>query len=82
MKLTFAQVRDAALSLRKRDRLKLLEVLDESLGPPPNDIDQMNDAELEAELNRRHEEAMRDPSCMIPAEVVLAEMRKKYCEND
>jgi hypothetical protein len=78
MKLTFQQISDAALSLKKPQRSKLRKLLDESLDPPRKEIDDMDDAEFEAELNRRHEEAVRDPSVMIPMDVVLENMRKKY----
>ena len=54
----------AALTLPDADRAMIAERLMDSL--PDNDVDGMTDEEFEAELERRHEEAMGDPSVMIP----------------
>ena len=75
-KPTLKQVRESAGLLGKADRRRLLAYLQTTLEPKP--VDDMDDAELEAELNRRHAEALRDPSIMIPGAVVFEEIRKKY----
>lgn len=60
----------AALKLSPEEREALAERLWDSLGPPDTGIDAMSEAELEVELNRRREEARRDPSVMVPWEEV------------
>ncbi len=56
-------VLDAALALSVTERELLVRRLLESL---PSAVDEMNDEELEAELDRRWEEYQRDPSAGIP----------------
>jgi putative addiction module component (TIGR02574 family) len=60
-----------ALKLTEDERAELAEGLLESLdGPPPSDIDRMSDDEFAAELERRHQEFLSDPSVGIPWEEV------------
>jgi hypothetical protein len=90
MKMTYKQVLEAAFALGKRDRLKLREQLNINLDPKPVNgeeefdddgpvlsTDYMTEEEFVAELNRRAEEAERDPSVCIPWEVVRAEVAKE-----
>lgn len=61
----------AVLKRGKREQSELVAKVQENLSEPGvKDIDDMTDIEFEAELNRRHEEAMRDPSVLIPWEQV------------
>lgn len=69
-----ADLLTAALKLSPEEREFFAERLLESLDGPDNSIDAMNDEEFEAELNRRHEEARRDPSSLIPWEEVKRRM--------
>jgi putative addiction module component (TIGR02574 family) len=66
----FTELLAAALRLSDEERADLAERLLESLDPPPSDIDGMTDEEFKAELDRRHEEFLRDPSVGIPWEQV------------
>lgn len=59
-----------ALTLSEDDRAKLAEELLASLDPPTSDIDSMSEEEFVNELNRRHEEYLRDPSVGVPLEEV------------
>ena len=54
---------DAALALPEAERALLADKLYESLLP---DHEMLTDDQLFAELERRHEEAQRDPSVLIP----------------
>jgi putative addiction module component (TIGR02574 family) len=54
------------LQLPADDRDEFIERLLDAAGPPGSDIDRMTDAEFAAELERRAEEARRDPSALIP----------------
>jgi len=74
MPLAYAEILNAALKLSPEERESVVEQLIESLDGPGNPIDAMNDEEFEAELNRRHEEARRDPSSLIPWEEVKRRM--------
>ena len=74
MSTTAAEVLSAALKLSPEEREDLAEQLFDSLDGPGNAIDAMTDAEFEAELARRREEARRDPSVMIPWEEVRREL--------
>jgi putative addiction module component (TIGR02574 family) len=65
------EILTAALQLSEAERMELIEGLEESLDGPGLDTDDMTDEEFEAELNRRHEELMRDPSAGVPWEEVL-----------
>ncbi|CAN5404168.1 hypothetical protein BH11PLA2_BH11PLA2_27850 [soil metagenome] len=92
MKMTYSKVLEAAMALGKNDRRKLREQLNVNLDPSPiqvdstdGDIDEsrlmhedMTEEEVIAELNRRHEEYLRDPSCAIPAEEFEREMRSMF----
>jgi putative addiction module component (TIGR02574 family) len=49
---------------------EFIERLLDAVGPPPSDIDRMTDEAFAAELERRAEEARRDPSVLIPWEQV------------
>jgi putative addiction module component (TIGR02574 family) len=59
-----------ALKLSRKERAKLAKELWESLDESPVDINLMSDEEFARELNRRHEEYLRDPSVAIPLEEV------------
>ena len=58
-----------ALKLPEAERTALADQLYESVDPEP-DVDSMTDEEFKAELDRRHEEYLRDPSVAIPLEEV------------
>jgi putative addiction module component (TIGR02574 family) len=59
----------ATLSLPEDEREELVDRLLESLSPP-DEWEEVSEAEFYAELERRAEEAARDPSVVIPWEVV------------
>ena len=59
-----------ALSLDESDRSQLAEKLWDSLDSSDVGIEQMTEDEFETELLRRCEEAKRDPSVLIPWDVV------------
>jgi putative addiction module component (TIGR02574 family) len=59
-----------ALKLSEKERATLAEGILESLDDCSSEIDSMSDEELTAELNRRHEEFLRDPSVGIPLDEV------------
>jgi putative addiction module component (TIGR02574 family) len=64
-----AELLKAALLLSPDERQELVECLEESLDAP--DLhDGITEEEFAAELNRRHEELLRDPSAGIPWEEV------------
>jgi putative addiction module component (TIGR02574 family) len=58
------------LRLPAAEQEELIERLLDAAGPPPSAIDRMTDEEFAAELERRAEEARRDPSVLIPWEQV------------
>jgi putative addiction module component (TIGR02574 family) len=58
------------LRLPDEEQEELVERLLETLSPPPSAIDRMTDEEFAAELERRHQEFLRDPSVGIPWEEV------------
>jgi putative addiction module component (TIGR02574 family) len=60
----------AALQLSEEERAELVEGLLDSLGGPDSDIDRMTEEEFAAELDRRAEEFLRNPSVGIPWEQV------------
>src|SRR4051812_18518995 len=60
----------AALQLSEEERAELVEGLLDSLGGPDSDNDRMTEEEFAAELDRRHEEFLRDPSVGVPWEQV------------
>jgi putative addiction module component (TIGR02574 family) len=60
----------AALQLSEEERAELVEGLLDSLDGPDSDIDRMTEEEFAAELDRRHEEFLRDPSVGVPWEEV------------
>jgi putative addiction module component (TIGR02574 family) len=60
----------AALQLSEEERAELVEGLLDSLDGPDSDIDRMTEEEFSAELYRRHEEFLRDPSVGVPWEEV------------
>lgn len=55
-----------ALKLSAKERLELAEEILASVGPSASDADPASDEELAKELNRRHEEFLRDPSVGVP----------------
>jgi putative addiction module component (TIGR02574 family) len=59
-----------ALKLSDEERGELADALLDSLDGPPSDYDGMTEAEFKAELDRRHEEFLRDPSVGVPLEEV------------
>jgi putative addiction module component (TIGR02574 family) len=59
-----------ALRLSEEERAELADGLLDTLEGPPSDIDAMTDEEFKVELDRRHEEFLRDPSVGIPWEEV------------
>lgn len=73
MPTTVNELLAAALTLSPVEREELAGRLWDSLDPPP-DVDATTEEEFFAELDRRAEEARRDPSVMIPWEQVR-EMR-------
>jgi putative addiction module component (TIGR02574 family) len=58
---------DAALALPEPDRIAIAQTLWETLSPA---ADEMTDDEFAAELDRRSEEARRDPSATVSWEEV------------
>lgn len=70
MSKAVAELLKAALRLGERERTELVDRIQDSLESPLLDTDEMTDDEFAAELNRRHEEALRDPSVLIPWEEV------------
>lgn len=58
------------LRLPDEERAELVERLLDALDPPASEIDRMTDEEFAAELERRHQEFLRDPSVGIPWEEV------------
>ena len=58
-----------ALKLSEEERVELADQLYESLDAG-SDIDSMTEEEFKAELDRRHEEFLRDPSVGVPLEEV------------
>ena len=63
MDMQSQSILDAALALPEAERLVLVERLLETL---PDDEIEVTEEEFHAELDRRHAEVMRDPSCLIP----------------
>jgi putative addiction module component (TIGR02574 family) len=53
----------AALSLGEKERAQLVEQLLESLAPPTEEV---SEEEFVAELERRYQEYLRDPSIAVP----------------
>jgi putative addiction module component (TIGR02574 family) len=58
-----------ALKLSEEERVALADELYASLNDEP-DIDSMSDEEFARELERRHQEFLRDPSVGVPLEEV------------
>jgi putative addiction module component (TIGR02574 family) len=54
------QLLEAALTLPEDERASIAAALIDSL---PHELEEQDDEELAAELDRRLEEAVRDPSC-------------------
>ncbi len=65
-------VLDAALELPEDDRAAIAQTLLATLAP---DVEEMDDEELLEELERRSEEARRDPSATISWEELRHELR-------
>lgn len=57
---------DEVLQLPDDERSAFAERLLESLDGPQSELDRMTDEDFAAELERRQEEARRDPSVLIP----------------
>ncbi len=74
MPTTVTELLAAALKLSPDEREDLAEQLWDSLDAPGSAVDEMTDAELEAELNRRRDESLRDPSAAVPWEEVRRHM--------
>lgn len=71
MSKAVADILKAALRLGERERSELVDRIQDSLeSPSETDIEKMTDLEFEAEIKRRHEEYLRDPSVGIPWEDV------------
>jgi putative addiction module component (TIGR02574 family) len=64
-----------ALKLPADERAELAEQLFASIDAGAKSVDDMDDDELLAELNRRRDASHRDPSQSIPADVFLANLR-------
>lgn len=58
------------LKLSEHERSQLADEIWDSLDPEASDIDSMNEVEFAAELNRRYEESLHDPSVGISMEEV------------
>lgn len=63
-----------ALKLTEAERIELVDGIDASLDVE-TDCDSTTDEEFARELNRRHEEYLRDPSVGIPLEEVKRLMK-------
>lgn len=74
MPTAVADLLAAALQLPPDQRQHLADQLLDSLDPPNTGIDEMTEEEFEAELNRRYEESLRDPSVCVPWEEVKRRM--------
>jgi len=59
-----------ALKLSEDERAELADQLYDSIDGPPCDYEGMTEEEFKAELDRRHDEFLRDPSVGIPWEEV------------
>ena len=59
-----------AMNLPEGEREQLAYALLDSLDGSPSNIDAMTDEEFKAELDRRQEEFLRDPSVGVPWEEV------------
>lgn len=71
MSKAVAELLKAALRLGERERSELVDRIQESMDSSAgSDIDAMTDVEFEAEIKRRHEEYLRDPSVGVPWEDV------------
>jgi putative addiction module component (TIGR02574 family) len=64
-----AELLKSAMLLSAEERQELAECLEDSLDAPDLHVG-MTEEEFIAELNRRHEEFLRDPSVAIPWEEV------------
>jgi putative addiction module component (TIGR02574 family) len=76
---TKTDILDAALKLPGDQRRELIEELRATLPPLPPDG--MTYKEFRAELDRRWQEYLADPSIARPVEEVMAEIREKYRDN-
>jgi putative addiction module component (TIGR02574 family) len=59
-----------ALKLSEDERAELAHELLDSLAANPPDVDAVSEEEFKAELDRRHEEFLGDPSVGVPWEEV------------
>jgi putative addiction module component (TIGR02574 family) len=66
-----------ALKLSNPERQELVDGLLNSIDSESSDIDSLSEEDFEKELNRRHEEFLRDPSVGIPFEEVKRLTRVK-----
>jgi putative addiction module component (TIGR02574 family) len=76
---SMADVLELAKKLPRDQQWELIEELEATLPPPPPDG--MTAAEFRAELDRRWEEYLANPSIARPVEEVLEEIRRKYREH-
>jgi putative addiction module component (TIGR02574 family) len=68
MNSTISRLLAEALKLPLDERAVLADRIWDTIGPPGSDIGRMTEEEFEAELNRRHEEFLKDPGVGIPWE--------------
>jgi putative addiction module component (TIGR02574 family) len=76
-KVTKAEILELAKALPDDERWELVEEIEATLHPPPPGPP-MTAEEFRAELDRRWQEYLADPSIARPAEEVIAEIRRKY----
>ncbi len=65
---------DSVLTLPEKDRFELVELLLGSLAPP---ADELTDGARKAELDRRWDEYLADPSSAVPWEEVKTNANQK-----
>jgi putative addiction module component (TIGR02574 family) len=78
MTLTLEEIRAAVLSLKPEQKYDILDSIESSLHESSPDTDAMSDEEFGRELDRRAEEARRDPSVMIPWEESMRRIRAHF----
>ena len=66
MSAAVTELFNAAIKLGESDRSELADRLWESLDDSPLEFDELTQDELKAEIVRRRDEAIRDPSSLIP----------------
>jgi putative addiction module component (TIGR02574 family) len=73
-----AEVVNAALSLSEEERREVVNRLLDTLDPGEDLTEGEWLAAWLPEIERRMEESRTNPDSLVPAEVVFAELRKKY----